>query len=261
MSYKKERKTGRYRREEKHKPYSWDRSIPNPIGSASQYGLMQAVASGVARVKGISKHIAEEMISQTSKRDRSKFSKELAKRRRNNPNSEVEASEEALEMARKFHGREAKSVDVIDDTIEYEEEAIVIGDLVELTIIDPKNSRNGFDISFEPGNRPLVTCNVDGTNIEFDGGDQSLEIGSMKGLEKIDIQGKNYVVIGEVLSIVYFTDKHHLEGPEEQKEGIEYQHEFGEEGGKPPLLVYDIKNQKMSLAGGSYKVEDVGIKN
>ena len=50
----------------------------NPIVSSSQYGLMQAVASGVAKVKGISKQVAEKLIQETPASIRSQFAREVA---------------------------------------------------------------------------------------------------------------------------------------------------------------------------------------
>lgn len=41
--------------------------------------------------------------------------------------------------------------------------------------------------------------------------------------------------------------------------GVAYNHEFGEQGGNWPTLVYDLNNKKLMLAGGTYEVRDVGI--
>jgi len=69
------------------------------------------------------------------------------------------------------------------------------------------------------------------------------------------------VEIGEIVTISYFADKHHLSGPEEQKKGMHYIHELGEETGVRPILVYDRVNKQMGVVGGEYRVEDRGIVN
>ena len=101
--------------------------------------------------------------------------------------------------------------------------------------------------------------------IEFIGGDQKLPVEEDKAL----------VQIGPVFSIAYWTDKHHL------SDGTgfsSYIHHFGEESvkmnnDKPvpsklrerikflPLLVYNTRNEKLMLVGGSYSVRDEGVTN
>ena len=75
------------------------------------------------------------------------------------------------------------------------------------------------------------------------------------------------MLVGPVYEIVYFADKHHLTGPKQQKTGMEYFHEFGEDEGfvkgdafdQLPWLVYDRRNVKLLLVGGSYTIEPEGI--
>lgn len=43
--------------------------------------------------------------------------------------------------------------------------------------------------------------------------------------------------------------------------GTPYRHEFGEDGGEMPFLVYDELNKKLQIVGGTYEVRDVGIWN
>jgi hypothetical protein len=107
----------------------------------------------------------------------------------------------------------------------------------------------------------MVDEQLNGDNIEFVGGDQSLDLEDLQ-VSELEIEtNKRYVQIGEVFSISYFADKHHLTGPKSQAYGTEYIHEFGEDGGDRPILVYDARDKKMKLVGGSYKVEEEGIKN
>jgi hypothetical protein len=70
---------------------------------------------------------------------------------------------------------------------------------------------------------------------------------------------KNLVLVGPVCEISYFADKHHLSGPKEQKDGITYYHNFGEDDDELPYLVFDRRNRKLLLVGGSYTIESEGI--
>ncbi len=58
-----------------------------PAKSAKQYGLMQVAKRGTMKGIGPSPAVAREMIGKTSPKQRSKFAKQLAKKRkmRNNP--------------------------------------------------------------------------------------------------------------------------------------------------------------------------------
>ena len=58
--------------------------------------------------------------------------------------------------------------------------------------------------------------------------------------------------IGTIESIVYSTKK--------GKEPLtDFEHHFGEEGGRKPTLAFDPKNKRLHVVGGSYKVEPRGI--
>ena len=293
----------------------------NPTTSASQYGLMQAVASGATKVKGISQHIAEEMIKATPKGVRSRFARELASKRKSNPNvfqrdgkwwfksvmGEVGPfnSEGAAwrrgwgsfretkdkmhngviddlldtetmqgikhtmeygmyrhktnpdgdmsgveEMSEKFHGRKPIETIDVDEVETFDGAMIALGDLTEMDV-EGTDGKSEITISFKV-DRPKLCCDAEGQNLEIIGGDQVLEI-------EMDGKRARTVPIGYVTSICYETDKHHLD--DSDGEMAEYQHEFGEEGGELPLLVYDVVDAKLMLVGGSYTIEDVGIRN
>ena len=197
---------------------------------------------------------------------RGRFTRNLPKR---NP-GEAESLDEG------FHGRPPSDDIFIIEQEMYIPDQAVIGLLEEMVIV----SENGLyktTISFKhydhrsnfSGNgneKDTVYITFPTRNqIEFRGGDQHLP---MEG-------DKNMDIAGPVFSICYWTDKHHL------SDGTgfsSYHHCFGEESvkmnnDKPsqnkmlermpfmPLLCYDRMNEKMILIGGSYTVEDVGIRN
>ena len=61
------------------------------------------------------------------------------------------------------------------------------------------------------------------------------------------------VKLGKLNSLVYETSK--------AGEKAEWEHSFGEEGGKRPDLVMDAKTNKLHIVGGDYRIEKEGIKN
>jgi hypothetical protein len=228
MSYKKEPNTRSYKRR-----------YPKGAVSPSQYGLMQAARGGKGYARGISDLVTEEMIHRTPKKKRSLFAKELARARRNNPDSEGE-------MVESFHGRKPEGEVEVTEVEKFNSRLAVIGDLVELVV---KGHKEVVRIFF-PKDRPRLCCDGQGKNLEIVGGDQSLEVEP----------DKNLVPIGFCHKIVYETDKHHLD--DSNGEVAQYEHEFSEESrGPQPMLVYDARNRKMFLVGGSYEVKAEGIKD
>lgn len=164
----------------------------------------------------------------------------------------------AARLAADFHGRPAREIIEIDQRESYNEYGAVLGSLERLDILT-EDGKHAIPIKFDfeqgsPDN-VLVVSDPDGKNIEFVGGDQSIPWHQIEDIAT----DKNLVLVGPVCEIDYFADKHHLEGPEEQKQGITYYHEFGDEGGELPYLVFDTRNSQLMLVGGDYTIEPEGI--
>lgn len=227
--------------------------------------------------KGLSAFVAETMAKRNPQTTaKSKFAKELAKKRKRR-NPEVDLSK-AEEMSRTFHGREPKEEIEVDETETFDDAMTVLGDLVELTAYDQSEITN---ITFSR-DEPSLCSSGDGENLEFIGGDQSLDVSTSKAV----------ITIGYAVFIAYRTDKHHLEDSNGEVE--EYGHFFGEEFYKSqgyeqkrhesqedflqrlfsdglvdeaieqkllPTLSYKVIDGKLLLVGGSYTIEDVGIRN
>lgn len=263
----------------------------NPLKTSSQYGLMQAVASGTARVKGISQAVAEKLIHETPAGVRSKFAKQLAKIRKHNSHYDIfmgdnaqhnynpeNEEEEAARVSEEWHGRKAKDVNEIDEVESYDEVGAELADLEELGVLQPSGE---ITIRFK-FNRPKLISDIRKENLEIVGGDQEIEVEG----DKVETP------IGYVYCIVYETDKHHLEGSNGYPES--YEHFFGEEfykdqgysiddfrnsddfwetvktegvvdeaidEGYLPILTYNQRDKKMKLVGGKYEIKDVGISN
>ena len=146
-----------------------------------------------------------------------------------------------------------------------------------------------------------VCTDSEGKQIYLEKGNQNIDKGLSKiKSETSQTLAQRFIVLGHILAICYFTDKWHLEEENEplwrvysisksgertlegedlfeedaielQKElegsgdeiqiGTPYRHEFGEDGGEMPFLIYDELNKKLSIVGGTYIVKDVGIWN
>lgn len=185
-----------------------------------------------------------------------------------------EAYAEAEEVVRKFHGREPRGTIDIDETEEYESELGVLGQLMELNILKDKGNSfvpirfcklaNDGKPQLELEDMIQLATNIEGRPIYFKGGNQELDLQGLRkhGLAMGKESKKGLVVVGPVLSMVYWADKSHLEGPKYQTKGAQYEHMLGEEeGGELPMLIYNVENCAMHFAGGSYEVRAEGIFN
>ncbi len=196
---------------------------------------------------------------------RSKFMKvegRKGKGRRKNPDVE-ESYTSAKEVSDGFHGRPTRYIEDVLEIEQYRTKFAHLGDLVEFEILD-KSGRKVIPINFaehDSEEHVSVASTPDRYQLLLVGGNQSIDLESFEDLSDNE-KRKDYVCLGEVFSISYFTDKHHLTGPKYQRDGTEYIHKFGEEeGGERPTMMYDRLNDRMLLIGGSYEVRDEGIYN
>lgn len=183
---------------------------------------------------------------------------------------------DAAEMSRKFHGRDIQNVEDLVEDEEYIDKVAVLGELEQLIIVCPDEKHflpiefkakkdMGVGISGKDDNVVMLCCDPGGKQLLLYGGDQSLPLDDENVVDDLELSAeeidKQFINIGRIKSITYFADKHHLQGPSYQKKGCSYEHQFGEEGGVCPDLFYDSLNARCLIVGGSYTVEDVGIKN
>ena len=168
---------------------------------------------------------------------------------------------DAERMSEAFHGRPVEEIIEVEERRNYDQYGAVLGYLVELAIL-ADDDRSVFPIRFSDDvpeydeDTVLLVSNSAGTNLEFVGGDQSIDWQRVEGARQ---QDKYLIAVGPVHSVTYFTDKHHLSGPKSQKYGTPYEHEFGDEGGELPFLVYDRPNVHLMLVGGDYSIAPDGI--
>ena len=174
---------------------------------------------------------------------------------------------DARELSQKFHGREVEDIVTVLEEYSEPHNLADLGMLEEL-VVNPLHSKYEYPINFEQQNDRQkdivkVCSNGKGEQIYFVGGNQDISEIVQQIHEDTDsylnLEHRQYLVLGYCNSIAYYTDKHHLQGPESQKDGTSYEHQFGEDGGYPPILVYDKLNKRLMLLGGTYHVAERGI--
>jgi hypothetical protein len=183
------------------------------------------------------------------------------------PSSNPSTLSSSQSLVESFHGRSHNSVDDIITFDSFPDSLAELGELRELVIVSPRFKGKlpiGFD---EAGNAVVKLASAPGgTQYVLVGGDQGIDPDSLVedfGISEDELgeDWKRKVVLGEVVSLTYFTDKHHLSGPKYQKDGCLYEHQLGEEGGELPTLVYDPNNESLEIVGGSYITKEEGIRN
>jgi hypothetical protein len=153
--------------------------------------------------------------------------------------------EDAAELYQEFHGRPARSVRELEDELHVRDVFTDLGTLVELDVETPDGEHIRISA---PGAR--LVASPDGTQLYIEGGDQSLDP------RQLGLPDKDLITVGVLHSVTYRTQKS-FDG----FELVDYQHEFGEEGGERPLLLYDALNRRLLIAGGSYHIKPEGIVN
>lgn len=155
----------------------------------------------------------------------------------------------AAKVYEMFHGRKPRQVTerrVPVQGLPKDADFAKLGDVVEL------HTAEGV-ISFKQGERPMVVTDPAAKRLYFVGGNQDL--GQVPVVRRAN-PGKGLDDLGDCTRIVYYSRKKFTDF-----KPVEWDHEFGEEGGQRPRLMFDRKRKQMHLVGGDYKIKDVGIVN
>ena len=169
-----------------------------------------------------------------------------ARRKRLNPDQ----MQEAIELYEKFHGKAPAEILEMQEAFAMRKEYAALGELLSLMVAN--GSGKTIELVFKDDG-VKVASSPKGTQVYFIGGNQN--IGSALGQFEADAT-KDFVELGECREIVYTTQKEF-----DRFQTIDYAHEFGEEGGARPTLIYARLAKRLMLAGGDYKVEAPGIIN
>lgn len=157
--------------------------------------------------------------------------------------------EQAAAMSEAFHGRPAHRVRTVDEQNDSPKVLAELGALRKFTVETP----HGDLVELKFGKGVKLAANPKSHQLYIVGGDQSVDL---EALDMGDEAEKDHAYLGEVARVLYHTKKgfHDFEP-------IDYDHEFGEEGGRRPRLNYDCINSRLYVTGGSYTIEPEGIRN
>lgn len=181
--------------------------------------------------------------------------RETYKRGKRNP------EDTAADVYEMFHGKPSDQVTEYR-FLEHEHSNFAgLGELVNLRFITPFGKEVIMNAP-DPDSAELtqivqLCCSEDRTQLYFVGGDQAI---SEEGLKKMGFTDENdfkdLMLLGVLCEVTYRTEK----GFDKFKL-TDYYHELGEESGVEPVLLYDFRSGLMRVAGGQYRIEDVGICN
>jgi hypothetical protein len=151
-----------------------------------------------------------------------------------------------------FTGTEADKVSVSSEPHMPAGDYAQLGELLLLTF-KPTTGGQVQGIKFVKP-LPVMVSDETARQIYFVGGDQNLGEGvAAFGTH----QRGGLLVLGEARRIDYKQRKEHVPDPEAD----EWRHEFGEESGIRPTLLYDRTNKRILLEGGEYVIRPEGIRN
>jgi hypothetical protein len=210
------------------------------------------VVMGQRVLKGSKKH--EQLLQ--DKRRYDDLAQSEQGRGRSNPrgrrrNGEIE---DAQKMFQKFHGRKSTTIEEVQQRQQYRRTMSGLGVLMFLrTDLTQKWNGKGVGLQFSEEDKVIVSSDPAGNQIYFLGGNQDVTgILPKRGVDS----NKDFIDMGECDCIIYTADKD-FDNFEEK----DYQHEFGEETGERPRLMFDRLNQQLYLIGGAYEVKREGIVN
>jgi hypothetical protein len=160
--------------------------------------------------------------------------------------------EDAQAMFQKFHGRKSTTIEEVQQRQQYRRTMSGLGVLMFLrTDLTQEWNGKGVGLTFSDEDKVVVASDPAGNQIYFLGGNQDVTGIMPKGTAQ-----KDFIDLGECDVIIYTADKD-FDNFEEK----DYQHEFGEETGERPRLMFDRLNQQLYLIGGAYEVKREGIVN
>lgn len=160
------------------------------------------------------------------------------KAKRGNP------AEAAAEAYQDFHGRPSEETVTVKQEIHYHRHLAGIGKLEQLQV----RADSGDLVTLTKFKGAILAMNEKRNQLFVEGGDQAVD------LRQFGIPAEHeYEVLGEVVSVDYYTRKDHLGS--DGGTAI-YRHKFH---APRPSLVYDVVNKHLAFAGGSYTIPPEGI--
>lgn len=156
---------------------------------------------------------------------------------------------DAAGMYETFQGKPATGATEVREPAEPDAELAQLGDLRGL--LTHLKGYGDLKLKFTHADGVKLAANSGGTQLHIIGGDQGIDLAGLP----VDA-AKRHVDLGEAREITYRAAKVHTDF-----QATDWVHEFGEEGGARPRLIYDRERQRLKLAGGDYHVDAPGIIN
>lgn len=180
----------------------------------------------------------------------------LKAERYRNPLPSATEAERAIEIREGFTHRNVKGYRVMNEPCIPAGDYAELGKLV-LLAVKPKDGGAVQELGFYPP--PVVISDVSRRQIYFAGGDQFLDD---RELKLFTGETGREIDLGECRVIGYLEKKYHPQVDNAAAgKTVEWVHEFGEETGERPRLIYMAHEKRLLLRGGAYRVEDAGIIN
>ena len=153
-----------------------------------------------------------------------------------------------------FHGTPStETVDVVESIHEHDNLTPLGGlrELVVHTLSGYKLAKTwGEDKTGDVHDIPFLCSSEDGNQLYIRGGDQTIDLDSIK-MGPSTKWNKEKIVVGDIHLITYRTRKSF-----DKFKDIDYFHKLGEETRVRPTLVYDTRSQLMEIVGGQYHIDD-----
>ena len=186
--------------------------------------------------------------------------KKAAKRNRSRKNP----IDTAAAKYEEFHGREPEDILEVTETVHEHSVLSGIGTLHFLKIA----SIDGMGVvKLHNFKGARLAQDEAGKQLYIVGGDQSVDV-SMFGIRRCH----ELEVLGAGLEVGYVTRKDHLGKAGGEGERAVHVHDFGskrqidesderrQKGSRLPIVMYDVRNEKLMFAGGGYDLPEVGIR-
>jgi hypothetical protein len=127
-----------------------------------------------------------------------------------------------------------------------------LGTLLALYV---KPVKGGQIMQIQASGGTILVGDESARQMYFVGGDQDVSLGlALFGARD---RGEGLWELGEARRIDYRQRKEHVPHPEADS----WRHDFGEENGERPTVLFDVRVKRLLLEGGDYRIEEAGIIN
>jgi hypothetical protein len=238
----------------KKNPAKFDRcvkAVKKRGGKVNAYAVCAPTRTNAPKLKRLPKKAIDRYYKAAERGD-TKTMERIAKSAERKPKTKKRGNpvEDAAERYRFFHGKDPDEVIDVVETIHEHGTLSGIGKLASMKIIAVDGSGivklGGFKGA-------LLAQDEKGTQLYIKGGDQSVNLKDFG----IKTPHENEI-LGPLKEVAYLTEKTHLRPEDGGK--AEYVHVFGKNKSRLPIVVYDVRNKLLHIAGGGYDLPEVGIR-